>query len=189
MKTRCSTLLPLCLALAVTGCARERVPLRPEEGSKAVDLSHTLSPEVQRFYRGLEQSARGEPADLNGNGVPDLFTETLSDGTRRTSMDSNENGIREFISEDFPNGDSRQESDADEDGRLDFIRTYAASKKPPVMVTLSDEDFDGRLEKRETITYFHPAEDAFRVVTEVDEDGDGVFTVVSDVTRKPAFTP
>jgi hypothetical protein len=45
------------------------------------------------------------------------------------------------------------------------------------VVTLSDEDFDGRMERRETITYFQPAEDAFRVVTEADEDGDGVFTV------------
>jgi hypothetical protein len=189
MKTRGSTLLPLCLALASLGCSRERVPLRVEPPrTGAEDLSHTLSPEVRRFYRGLEQSARGEPADLNGNGVPDLFTETLPDGTRRASMDRNENGIRELISEDLPNGDTRQQADADEDGRVDALRTYTASK-PPVRVTLSDEDFDGRMEKRETITYFLPDGHAFRVVTETDEDGDGIFTVISDITRKPAFTP
>jgi hypothetical protein len=153
-----------------------------------VDQSATLSPEVRHFYRALEQSVRGEPADLDGDGTEDLFTESLPDGTERTWTDSNEDGVPEFVSERSPNGGFRQESDANEDGHTDAVRTFTAGS-PATLVTLEDEDLDGRMERRETLTYYAPARDAVRILTESDEDGDGVFTLVSEVAREPAFAP
>lgn len=210
MRKTAFALLCAALALALSACPSGTPPSTPpdagalpdggngspdsgvvdggSDGGSSVDESDTLSPRVRHFFRALEQSVRGEPADLDGDGTDDLFTETLPDGTERIWTDGNEDGVPDFVSERSPTGGFHQESDANEDGQTDAVRTFTVGN-PSTLVTLEDEDFDGHLERRETLTYYAPARDAVRILTEADEDMDGVFTVVSDVAREPAFAP
>ncbi|WP_223760752.1 hypothetical protein [Myxococcus sp. RHSTA-1-4] len=148
-----------------------------DDGGTEDDLSG-LSPATQRYVREQEKELRGEPADRNGDGRPDTFTERLPNGIMRVWTDENLNGQPESFSETAPNGDYREEYDLNEDGNLELVHTVTVGP-PRVEVTTQDTNENGKLDTRDT-SVFSTDEETVRIIKETDADEDGNFTVVSE---------
>jgi hypothetical protein len=122
----------------------------------------------------------GQPADLNGDGIPDTFVEALPGGGTRTRRDLNQDGVNDVVTDVDSAGNSTTSIDDDGDGKVD--RTDTTQVGPPfVRVERWDENHDGLFERRRTSTTDAIA-DTIHVVVEVDETAAHTSTMLSDET-------
>jgi hypothetical protein len=160
-------------------------PQAPQRLTVAGDGGESPSEEEEeeeaRWQEEAKKLQRGEPSDLDLDGVADYFSEPLPDGGRMEWADLDGDGQAESVLLRDADGNEREESDANEDGIIEKVRVL--TKGPPGQLTVTeDTDWDGRLDKRTTVTF---GETSRHVKVESDPDGDGVFTLVSEEEQPP----
>ena len=99
-----------------------------------------------------EKLQRGEPADLDLDGTPDFFMEKDANGGVRKWSDQDGDGQMEWVSQQDGVGNEIQEFDTNQDGVLEESRSLTAGA-PGRLVILKDTDWDGRMDRRDTITF------------------------------------
>src|SRR5262249_38082606 len=128
-----------------------------------------------------DKARRGLPADLDGDGTPDLFTTDLGGGAIMISTDADGDGRPEYLEQRDAQGNDTLVIDTDSDGKPEEQMACTVGP-PPVRDTTQDEDLDGTMDRRETATY-DPAAGTVHVVVEVDPENDGSFVTASDTTE------
>lgn len=137
--------------------------------------------EEARWLQEAQKRQRGEPADMDLDGVPDSFSEPLPGGGRREWVDSDGDGRWEWQRLTDAAGNEREEFDPNGDGILNKISVRTRGL-PERFVLTEDSDWDGRMDRRTTMTLWPTGK---RVLVETDSDGDGIFTVESDELLPP----
>jgi hypothetical protein len=142
--------------------------LNPAEGGSPFDASVSKGVDSGTVYSAaveMAKLARGEPADIDGDGVPDTFTESLPDGS--VKIVSSSTGTPDMVVLRFVNGDEQTDL-FDGTGLLRSRDTYEAA--PRRRVTLKDTDGDGVFDERRTMTWplvgvQHVTRETFSVAT------------------------
>ena len=140
----------------------------------------TVSADTQHVILEADKARRGQPADSDGDGTPDLFTTDLGGGALLVSTDANGDGHPEYLEQRDALGNDTIVIDADSDGRPEQQIAFTVGP-PPVRVTTQDTDLDGTVDRRETATY-DPDAGTVHVIVEVDPENDGSFVTISDTT-------
>ena len=141
----------------------------------------TLSADAQHLLLEADKAHRGLPADLDGDGTPDLFTTDLGGGALMISVDSDGDGRPEYLEQRDAQGNDTLVIDTDSDGKPEEQTAFTVGP-PPVRITTWDTDLDGTMDRRETATY-DPDAGTVHVVVEVDPENDGSFVTASDTTE------
>lgn len=128
-----------------------------------------------KLFEEYARASRGEPADLDGNGVPDTTSIQTPDGSMRWEFDPQQDGRFRWAVEENTSGDLLTLVDADGDGRLESREELTADGS--LRVLWQDSDGDGVLEERRTEQM---DESGVRVVVERDLEGTGSFSLVTE---------
>jgi hypothetical protein len=139
-----------------------------------------LSSGSQNFLAQAEQLANGQPADFDGDGIPETIWTTDPDGSITIQTDANGDGVPEYLYRwDKPSATGYEIIDADSNGMPERRSDFTAN--PVQRVVLLDHDFNGKFERRLTETYDLTAH-TIHAVTEIDPAESGTWAVDSDTT-------
>ena len=147
------------LLALLAGCASQ--PRNPSA------LKDWVSPEMAKLLDEQARAARGESADLDGDGQRETTAIHRADGTRRWESDHNQDGRPEGVIDELPNGDWVQCIDSDNDGRFELKQEYLGET---TLLSWRDTNGNGSYdERRIEVTTEHGIE--VRVETDPREDG------------------
>ena len=148
-------------------------------GGTLAGSDYTPSADLQSLVAEIAKLKAGQPADLDGDGIPDATQVTNSDGSYVYQDDHDGDGVPEYILSSDGKGKTTVTVDADGDGVAEQVMVTTVTATEQKQVLTVDTDLNGKMDHRYTWVTEAATPDVQSYTAETDAAETGNFIVVS----------